>query len=144
MNPEIIAGIADYIDTLNYRGFDFFGYSIPESLHDVLEESNSTSTREIFNKLYKLNVDAVNGRYHENYSNYIDMPRNYTTLYHFKTEYSQPWEYQLLKYIACFNYQTSEDATIDNPLHKAMIDLQLDITKHIVWHTPEMNAAQWG
>ena len=36
LNPETIAALADYIDTLNYVGFDYFGYSIPIELNAAL------------------------------------------------------------------------------------------------------------
>ena len=41
----------------------------------------------------------------------IEIPKNYKTLFHPQEETPQPWEYQLLKTIACYNYQVSEDAT---------------------------------
>lgn len=146
LKEEVIAGIADYIKTLNDFGYDYFGYSIPESLNQALDLGyRSTPEKEIFKKLYAFNAKAFNNRYQSDFNpDTIDMPKKYKTLYHPKEEFPQQWEYQLLKTIACYNYQVCEETTCNTDLYKALKDLETTITNNIVWRMPEMNNATWG
>lgn len=152
LNPEIIAGLAAYIDTLNYVGFDYLGYSIPRELHDALNLEKSTNNeKHIFNALYSLNVKAVNGRYPdtEPTPEFCDMPKNYPTLHH-PQEWSnghaiiKPWHYRLLKTLQCFNYQCCEDATRNDPLFLALEELEKTIVFYIVQNQEEYTKAPWG
>lgn len=147
MKEEIIAGLADYIKTLNDFGYDYFGYSIPRSLNEALNLGyRSTPEKEIFKKLYAFNVTAFNNRYEADCDIDVEMPKDYKTLYHpIDTEKApQPWEYQLLKTLSCYIYQVSEDVTIKTDLFKALKELEMAITNNIVWRMPEMKEAEWG
>ena len=146
LKKEIIAGLADYIKTLNDFGYDYFGYSIPESLNKALDLGyKSAPEKDIFKKLYDFNVKAFNNRYEDNYdTGEVEMPTEYPTLYHPREETPQPWEYQLLKTLACYIYQVSEEGTYNTDLYKALKELETTITTNIVWRMPEMNNATWG
>ena len=90
-------------------------------------------------------MQAFNGRYGDDFNcDDIEIPKNYKTLFHPQEETPQPWEYQLLKTIACYNYQVSEDATCNTELYKALKELERAIADHIIWRMPEMEAATWG
>lgn len=147
MKEEVIAGLADYIKTLNDFGYDYFGYSIPRSLNEALNLGyRSTPEKEIFKKLYAFNVTAFNNRYEADCDIDVEMPKDYKTLYYpIDTEKApQPWEYQLLKTLSCYIYQVSEDVTIKTDLFKALKELETAITNNIVWRMPEMKEAEWG
>lgn len=151
MNPVSIAQLAEYISALNYVGYDFFGYSIPESLNNALNLTRAADERKIFNALYALNVKAVNGRYNDNTPDTAEMPKEYKTLFHVKAWDGkngiykiEPWHYQLLKRLQCFIYQCTEDATINDPLYKALKDLEHTIIYFIATNSPEYSRAIWG
>lgn len=152
MNLTSIAALADYIDTLNFVGFDYFGYSIPETLNRSLNLTTRTgNATKIFNALYALNVRAVNGRYNDNEPDATEMPKTRPTLYHpaewnaaSSIYFIEPWHYQLLKTLQCFIYQCTEDATINDPLYKALKDLEHTIIYFIATNSPEYSAAVWG
>ena len=82
-NRLIKAGIpTHYIKTLNDFGFDYFGYSIPRSLNEALNLGyRSTSTKEIFKKLYAFNVAAFNNRYEADCDIDVEMPKDYKTTF---------------------------------------------------------------
>ena len=150
LNPEIIAAIADYIDTLNYVGFDYFGYSIPRELNEALNLTTRTGNEtKIFNALYSLNVRAVNGRYSDNEPEEIEKPKQYPTLYHPQDWQNghaiiKPWHYQLLKSLQCFIYQCCEDATKKDPLYLALEKLENTIVFYIVQNQEDYTRATWG
>ena len=150
LNPEKIAALADYIDTLNYVGFDYFGYSIPQALNHALQLTTRTGNeKKIFNALYSLNVRAVNGRYNNNEQETIEKPTQYPVIYHPKDygnghDIIRPWHYQLLKTLQCFIYQCCEDATINDPLYKALEELEKTIAFYIVQNQDAYYNAQWG
>lgn len=147
LKKEVIAGIAEYIRCLNDNGYDYFGYSIPRSLNEALNLGyHSTTTKEIFKKLYAFNVAAFNNRYEADCDVDVEMPKDFKALYlPVDTEKApQRWEYQLLKTLSCYIYQVSEDATIKTDLYKALQELEMAITNNIVWRMPEMKEAEWG
>ena len=150
MNPETIASLADYIDSLNSMGFDYFGYSIPMELNQALNLTTRIGNETIiFNALYSLNVRAVNGRYNDNEPEEIEKPKNYPTLYHprdYKNGHDliKPWHYKLFKTLQCFIYQCCEDATINDPLYKALERLEHVIAFYIVQNQEEYTKAPWG
>ena len=150
LNPETTAALADYIDTLNYIGYDYFGYSIPRELNAALNlTTRAGNEKKIFNALYSLNVKAVNGRYNDNEPETIEKPTQYPTLYH-PRDYAnghdiiKPWHYKLLKTLQCFIYQCCEDATINEPLYKALEELEKTIAFYIVQNQDDYVNAPWG
>ena len=152
MNLDTIAALAEYIHTLNYVGFDFFGYSIPFSLNQALNlETRTGNEKKIFNALYGLNVKAVNERYSDSEPTTAEMPKDYKTIYHpsnWDNENSiykiEAWHYQLLKTLQCFIYQCTEGEAIHTPLYKALEELEKTIVFFIAQNNPLYRAAQWG
>lgn len=152
LDEKKIAALADYIDCLNFVGFDYFGYSIPKELHDALKlEKRSGNSIQIFNALYSLNVRAVNGRYKdtEPTPEETTIPKDRPTLYHPQDWQNghaiiKPWHYTLLKLLQCFNYQCCEDATIKDPLYIALEKLEKTLIYYIVENQEEYNNAPWG
>jgi len=152
MNLQSIAEIADYIDCLNFVGFDYFGYSIPFELNQALNLTSRTGNqRKIFDALYSLNVKAVNGRYNEDNSEAADMPKLDHVIYTPKKwdcknsiDIIEPWHYQLLKKLQCFIYQCSEDATASDPLYKGLKELEKAIVFYIVQNNSDYSSALWG
>ena len=140
LKKEVIASIADYIKTLNDFGYDYFGYSIPESLNEALDLGyRSKPLKDIFIQLYAFNAKAFNSRYDDNFDpTTVELPIDYPHIYHPKSETPQLWEYQLLKTIAMYNYQVCEESTCKTALYKALKELEAKITSNIVWRMPEM------
>lgn len=152
MNLQSIAELADFIDCLNFVGWDYFGYSIPLELNQALNLiTRSGNQRKIFNALYALNVKAVNGRYNEETSTAAEMPKDHKIVYLPKKydcknsiDIIEPWHYQLLKKLQCFIYQCTEDATIKDPLYKGLKDLEKEIVFYIAMNNVNYSRAMWG
>ena len=151
LDAKRIASLAEFITTLNNVGFDFFGFSIPESLNIALDCGRFAKESEIFNKLYAFNVEAVNGRYNEENITSAEMPKNYKTLYKFREydfenriEIIEPWHYELYKLLQCFIYQCCEDQTYNTPLYKALQELENRLAQYIVMNNINYSKADWG
>ena len=164
--PERIATLADYIATLNNAGYDYFGYSIPEELHSELKDcqrgntDRRTDVKKVFSKLYNLNVKATGSRYDIEVEaaepmpcyEVIHRPREYSdTPYRVEGsrfvkgyEIIQPWHYEILKLTQCFIYQCEEEATENEPLLKALKELETEQMSHIIRNSVDYIAAPWG
>jgi hypothetical protein len=164
MNAEPIAKIATYTAALLNMGYNFFGMSAPESLHHALsgcrDKYGYYSDELIYNALYQLNIDAVNGRYHENYT--LDSMEKYkpvtaykkpeyTSTYNPETRRYNGGHYQIDKWmlemsnrLACFCYQCDEDATYKSDLFLAMRDLERCLNTFIVHNMNAWNNHKWG
>ena len=154
-----IAQLAEYIATLNNCGFDFFGYSIPDDLHqellDCCGRHGWMEAAPVFKRLFDLNAAAVAGRYNRGQETTPDMPQNFKPLHHPRQrgkdetidrwyDEIQPWHYELLKTLKCFLYQCAEDATINDPLYKALRQLEYALAMHIIDNSPDYIKARWG
>lgn len=148
--PENTAAIAEYISHLLNMGFDFCGMSAPESLFHELDECNIRGyyeESEIYEKLRDLNRAAYVGRYPDGLivesmgykENTIDSRAEWTGE-HWEIK---NWHYKMLKMIQFFNYQCEEDATINDPLHKAMEQLEKALMQFIVMNSAQYNAQPW-
>lgn len=158
MSIDSIASLAEYIDTLNWLGFDYFGYSIPRSLNSALALGcGSGNEKKIFEALYALNVQAVNGRYKADNDTTVELPKRIEQIYHpkepkhfdneghvFWIDDIKPWHYQLLKKLQCFIYQCEEDTTIDNPILKSLQELEQELCRYIAENNIEYEMAKWG
>ena len=158
LKPERIAVIADYIATLHNAGYDYFGHSIPESLHhellDCRDNYGFMITAKVFDRLSDLNMRAVCGRYDREPFIYGDIPAYKWICKHIELENDhdtkswlskiEPWHYELLKLIKCFLYQCNEDSTADDPLYKALRELERTLTTFIVVNNPAYVKAEWG
>ena len=158
LKGERIAQLADYISALHNMGYDYFGYSMPETLHhellDCRDNYGFMITAKVYDRLSDLNMRAVCGRYDREPFIIEDIP-TYTQIYHAREkgtddrvkgwyEEIQPWHYELLKLTQCFVYQCEEDATIDDPLYLALRELEKLQMSHIISNAPEYKLAQWG
>lgn len=157
MNPEPLAAIANAAETLLNCGYEYFGFDAPRSMHDAFQDCRtcySYDAEGIYKKLYAVNVAAYNGRYkdHETPADdeapTIDGSR-YTV--HQRPEYAEhhhavrPWHYRLAKLLDFWLYQTSEDATWNDPTRAAMVDFQKALFEFIVQRSAEYdNAPAWG
>ena len=158
LEGERIAQLADYISALHNMGFDYFGYSMPETLHhellDCRDNYGFMMTAKVYDRLSDLNMRAVCGRYDREPFIIGDIP-TYEEIYHPRKrgtddrvegwyEEIQPWHYELLKLTQCFLYQCEEDATIKDPLYLALRELENLQMSHIISNVPEYKLAQWG
>lgn len=158
LNKERIAQLADYITALHNMGYDYFGYSMPETLHhellDCRDDYGFMITAKVYDRLSDLNMRAVCGRYDREPFIIEDIP-TYTQIYHPMEkgtdervrewyEGIKPWHYELLKLTQCFLYQCGEDATIDDPLYLALKELIPLQMSHITTNAVDYILAAWG
>lgn len=153
-----IAQLAEYIAALHNSGFDYFGYSIPETLHTALldcrDDYGFMVSEKVYYALSDLNMRAVCGRYNEEPFIVDKMPK-VSNLYHPREkgtddtidgwyEEIKPWHYELLKLTKCFLYQCDEDATYKDPLFLALRELETAQERHIINNIPAYKKAAWG
>lgn len=84
-------------------------------------------------KLYRMNVAAVNYRYSE---------RNTLPPYRFQYEYAN--RVQTLKSIQCYTYQCAEGNVPKRKLYKALSDYSCSLALKIVDGMQEYDEAEWG
>ena len=152
MNAEPIAKIATYTAALLNMGYNFFGMEAPTSLYfalsDCCDKHKYYDEEKIYNALYQLNIDAVNGKYKEHTT--IDSMEKFKPV----TAYKRPvyskhykvdkWMLEMSKRLACFCYQCDEDATYQSDLFLAMRELERRLNTFIVHNMDAWQNAQWG
>ena len=105
------------------------------------------SGQAIFNELYWLNVRAYCGRYEDEDIAKAVPPAKFkrTNYQQYKETPEGPvrWQYQLLKTLCCYLYQCSEDATVNDPIYKAVVDLKNNLAVAICESTRDYELAEW-
>ena len=156
MNPEPLAALANAVEIRLNCGYNYWGFSVPDSLYRELADCKRSCTyfsEQIYKRLYAVNVRAYNGRYmsHEEPVD-EDAPANDVDNYtvHRRPEYREhgfavrPWHYHLAKLLDCWLYQTAEDATYKDPLRLAMAEFRDNLYGFIVTNSPEYVDTRWG
>lgn len=154
MKQEAISKIATYTADLLNMSYEFFGMCAPSSLYIALSECRNNhgyyEEAKIYNALCQLNINAVNGRYSENYP--FSVVGEFKPIKaHKRPEYKGNGQYKLDKWmpemskrITCFNYQCCEDATRDAELYKAMVELENVLNAFIVFNMNAWHNIEWG
>lgn len=157
MSPQSHATLANALEFMLNSGFNRFGFDAPDSLHKALSDCRDRygfyCNGQIYNRLYTLNARAVDTRYKNdpatgNAAMVPDMPEvpplieeRQRVNYHEKL---LPWHYKFCKILDCQIYQSSEDATRNDPLLLALIDFSRVYKSFLVTNTDEYDAAPWG
>ena len=153
MSPQSHATLANALEYILNSGFNRFGFDAPDTLHKALNDCRDRygfyCNGLIYNRLYSLNARAVDTRYkHANASQVPDMPEvpplieeRQRVNHHEKL---LPWHYKFCKMLDCQIYQSSEDATRNDPLLLALIDFSRVYKSFLVTNTDEYDAAPWG
>lgn len=154
MGKEPLCKLASYTADLLNMGFNFFGMEAPKSLYLALADCSDGhgffDESKIYNELLQLNIDAVNGRYKDEFYQLADFEKFSPATAHRRPKYRKQhytinkWMLEMSKRLACFNYQTEEDATSEKPLRKSMIELERALNAFIVHNMQAWQDAQWG
>ena len=156
VSADRIAQLADFIAALANMGFNFFGYSIPESLNRELMgcyERGFMEESKVFERLFDLNNRSVSGRYGADHKQETPEMPTVKRIFHerkknpdFKEwlELVEPWHLELFKLLQCFIYQCDEDSTYKDPLKVALEDLERVMAYHIICNHPYYKKATWG
>lgn len=157
MSPQSHATLANALEFMLNSGFNRFGFDAPDSLHKALKDCRDRygfyCAGQIYNQLYSLNARAVDTRYKNdpetgNASMVPDMPEVPGLIqpqqYANHHETLQPWHYKFCKILDCQIYQSSEDATRNDPLLLALIDFSRVYKSFLVVNTDEYYNAPWG
>ena len=153
MKKESIASISMFLECLYYHGYDYFGFSMSESfkriLYNMKRKNDISFSFEIYNELYKMNIDAYKQRYQNKY--YDDIPKfDYKYIHHslsYTDEYYpkiEKWHYQMSKMIDCYLYQCSEGNVAERDLYKEIRKLNNTLKEFIVENNKEYREAAWG
>jgi hypothetical protein len=121
------------IDRIVTYIFREYGYRDQDILHRYYPQLVAENENVLGQRLWKLNVDAVNCRYEEN---------NPVELYQWSPEHCGL--IQTLKSLQCLIYQCAEGNIPDTNLYKDLERLEKSIMSKIIDALPEYNAAQWG
>lgn len=119
----------------------------PAYTSETLQVFNLKSAEDLGNRLYALNVAAINARYPDTVNNInnalgtIDNNGNHVP---YKYMLTLPGNrFQGLKAIDCLIYQCSEGDIVNRPLYKALKNYGLAICSDIVGDMPEYENAKW-
>ena len=153
MSPQSHATLANSLEFMLNSGFNRFGFDAPDSLYKALEDCRDRygfyCAGQIYNQLYGLNARAVDTRYKNVPDGFVpDMP-TVPPLIEERQRINQhekllPWHYKFCKILDCQIYQSSEDATRNDPLLLALIDFSRIYKSFLVTNTEEYSAAPWG
>ncbi len=160
LDAEKMAGLAEYIAALANMGLDYFGYYIPDSLaralSDCRDRSGFMNAEKVYLRLFDLNATAYAGRYKDETKPEPEpRPAPYPQIYkareqeyiedlneyYFKIE---QWHYDLLKLTQIYIYQCSESPAYNEPLYKALEELERAQERYILYNQPEYIRAPWG
>lgn len=152
METRAIAALARGMETILNSGYAFAGFEAPAALAEALEDCRDKygyyEEKRIFTALYDLNAAAFAGRYKEEQEPAPEWPDNVPRLLTRPAYngYYQPgadfWKYY--KLLDCLIYQTSEDATRDNALYKALLGFSRVLAAYLVRNCAAYDAAEWG
>lgn len=119
----------------------------PAYINETLQVFSPKSAKDLGQRLYDLNVAAVNHRYPDTIDNINNMPGAIDENGdHVPYKYMSTLpgnRFQGLKAIDCLVYQCSEGDTINHPLYKALKEYGLAICSDIVGDMPEYENAVW-
>lgn len=138
VSPENVRAQAEFIACLLNEGYtNRYRMGAPEALQEALKACKTDhgySAHKIYRALYIANLKAYNGRYKE----------NVMTFDRYKQSAPPSDLLQLHKYMRCWIYQCSEDATYSTPLYTAVLDLSQALAERIVSGLPEYDEKNWG
>lgn len=152
MEPRAIAALARGLESVLTSGYNYAGFEAPATLAEALEDCRDKygfyEEEHIFTALYNLNMSAFVGRYKENFESAPDWPEKVPRLLK-RPAYNGYWQpgadyWKYYKLLDCFIYQTSEDATRDNALYKALLDFSRVLAAYLVRNCAAYDAAEWG
>lgn len=155
-----ISIVTHAIDAAGGVPYGFYAYSIqPGSISaafaDCRTPSGDFDAEMIACELWRLNVAAYNGRYHEEGGEELPPdrvglpPRPVYSLwkppvYGDHRETPQEWHYHLCRLLDCWLYQTGEDATDKHEKRQALRKFSDALKVAIVQHSAEYNSFAWG
>lgn len=147
---ESLSMITDIIVRYSVSGFDSFQFTFPQELMDCFNsKSRWLNEKDVFEKLRKMNIDAVNHRYGKNKKMYDEL--GYSEGYDIWKSVElndslvqiQSWHYQLLKSLHHYIYQCSEGKIPDTELYKGIEKLINNLENFIATNQPEYEEAEW-
>lgn len=161
VKSETVSTLSDFLACLLNNGYNYFGFSAPESLHIELQncrERGYYQERKIFQALSELNRYAYIGRYEEE-AGYIPASEYKENAKHKPAEYGpmnpkdsfggytvqvQPWHYEMMNHIDCFLYQCMEEPAKRTDLFKSLEELQMIMAFFIARHNQTYTSHKWG
>lgn len=159
---ETVSKVSYFIAMLLNQGFNSFGFSVSEYLHQVFDDCRTCGLYDedmIYNSLYNLNYKAYAGRYRlpikEDYSD--EFPKNPSLRYWDVLERKmeavgengrwcevvQEWHYAAFMGVQFLCYQMNEDITRNEHKVKALEELATRLSIFITCHTPEYHKLHW-
>ena len=164
--PELVAVLAENICRLGNLGWQHVGMDLPYTLGEELTDCRQNGRRNgrlneklVYEKLYRFNVQAFEGRYEEEHvmDEIPPMPdmakfsiplAEYTmdTVWNYgvRRQILKPAHYRFVKALDFYLYQVSEDATDGTELYKGLEDLRAALCRFITANQPEYNLFPWG
>lgn len=157
LEPKALAAIANGLELLLNRGYNYCGLEAPCSLYNALRDTcvdnySFYSAKKIYEELYKLNQLAYNTCYKELENK--EAPPIDVDKYHILTqsEYKTdggyydvcPGHYRYYKLVCCYVYQCSDAPTGSSALLTAMVEVMRRFATFIVVNCTEYATAPWG
>ena len=143
-----ISQIADLVASVLNGGYNSTALSANEELHKSFNDcrvAGFINRKKVFDKLFALNLAAVNGRYKEDEEltgKYTDesLWTKPTYNYHFICVANH---FQMLKTLQCFIYQCEEDINHDSLIIQGLKGLEATIKDLLISSMDLYNDAKW-
>lgn len=149
MKPESIRDIACYVHSVIESGYNLHGFEAPDEL--VRECPPTLTIGKVYEKLYRMNLDAVNSRYHESEDEVPDMPDGQffvrpeigqTDRSFFRRPVKK--HYVILKKLRCYLYQCNEGNVPESSLYRGISSLVQRLAMMIATGNDDYHSADWG
>ncbi len=112
-------------------------------LIDELKNELQKNPMKVFFRLFDLNIKSLQQRY-EDQKDIVPTAEDYKQA---KKVFNQPFgtsDYQLLKSLKCYLYQSCEGNCTKDDLYKAVDCVSENISSDIISQIPQYNEAKWG
>ncbi len=124
-------------------------YPNPQYINETLLVFSKESGTELGNRLYKLNVEAVNQRYPDTVDKPDNMPRSIDeegrhVSFQRVEGFPGSNKFQVLKSVQCLIYQCSEGNVTEHALYQALRDYEFALCRNIIDDIPAYKKAGWS
>jgi hypothetical protein len=107
-----------------------------------LKDAYNKNGGQVFDKLLELNRYSLQERYPDDFKElFSNVDRNKAVWYSRQLGHD---DYQLVKSLSCFLYQSCEGDAVKKPLYKTLVEIQNNFNGDLVSKHPQYEEVKWG
>lgn len=107
-----------------------------------LKDAYNKNGGQVFDKLLELNRYSLQERYPDDFKElFSNVDKNKALWYSRQLGHN---DYQLVKSLSCFLYQSSEGGAFKKPLYKTLVEIQNNFNGDLVRKHPQYEEVKWG